>query len=265
MVAEVAEGECEARGEASGLGDGAGAIGEERVHGARGFQVALGIRSEEAAGGVERSVMVETSEHVGDRAFGAGGVADAAGGEDGEMMGGGEVAEEGELAFLAAHAETLQFDVEPVGAEETQERSERGGGGGGTGGAPCATDGAVFVAGQGDEALGVGGDLGPGGVAGTFAVGGRRGGACGRARVEAGAGEELAEIFVAGAGGGEEREDAAVGEGELGADEGAHAGVAGGAEETRGAVDAIAVAEGEGGEFEPGSGGDERFRRGRAV
>ena len=129
--------------------------------------------------------MVETSEHVGDRAFGAGGVADAAGGEDGEMMRGGEVAEEGELAILAAHAETLQFDVEPVGAEETQERSERGGGGGGTGGAPCATDGAVFVAGQGDEALGVGGDLGPGGVTRTFAVGGRRGGACGRARVEA--------------------------------------------------------------------------------
>ena len=36
-----------------------------------------------------------------------------------------------------------------------------------------------------------------------------------RARVEAGAGEELAEILVTGAGGGEEREDAAVGEGEL--------------------------------------------------
>ena len=181
------------------------------------------------------------------------------------MMRGGEVAEEGELAFLAAHAETLQFDVEPVGAEETQERSERGGGGGGAGGAPRATDGAVFIAGQGDEAFGGGGDLGPSGVAGTFAVVGRRGGACGRARVEAGAGEELAEILVTGAGGGEEREDAAVGEGELGADEGAHAGVAGGAEETRGAVDAIAVAEGEGGEFETGGGGDERFRRGRAV
>ena len=75
----------------------------------------------------------------------------------------------------------------------------------------------------------------------------------------------MAEILVTGAGGGEEREDAAVGEGELGADEGAHAGVAGGAEETRGAVDAIAVAEGEGGEFEAGGGGDERFRRGCAV
>ena len=92
-----------------------------------------------------------------------------------------------DAAILAAHAETLQFDVEPVGAEETQERSERGGGGAGAGGAPRATDGAVFIAGQGDEALGVGGDLGPSGVTRTFAVGGRRGGACGRARVEAGA------------------------------------------------------------------------------
>jgi hypothetical protein len=68
--------------------------------------------------------------------------------------------------------------------------------------------------------------------------------------VEFGLGDELAEVLITGACGGEEGDDGAVVHGEFGADAGAEAVFAGGAVEAGGAVNAVAVEEGEGGQGE---------------
>ena len=205
---------------------------------------------------------------------------DPAGGEEGEVFGGGEVAEETHVAFFAADAVALDFDVEAVGAEDALEVIEGGGDGGGAAGLPGGEEGAFGVASEGDQTVGVEGELVPGGVAGAFAfveIGGRifgvwildseflrTKGRQGRIYVGRkarsiggrgaggllGVGDELAEVLVAGAVGREEGERGAVAEGDLGPDEGAHAGGVGGVVKTRRAVESVAVAEGHGGEFE---------------
>jgi len=130
-------------------------------------------------------------------------------------------------------------------------------------GAPAAEERAVFVAGEGDEALGVGGEFGPGGEAGAFAGAGIEAGReiFGReidgARLEFRGGDKAAEILVAGAIFNEERDDAAVLHRDLGADERADAALAGVRVEAWRGVDAVAVEQGEGGQFEMRRGGSE--------
>jgi len=53
LVAEVFEGEFEALLEQDGVGQGGWQVVKERLHDARGFQVALGVALEQPAGGIE--------------------------------------------------------------------------------------------------------------------------------------------------------------------------------------------------------------------
>jgi hypothetical protein len=115
--------------------------------------MAFGVGFEVAAGGVERGVEAQAGEDVGGGAVRGGGVGDAAGGEEREAVGGGEVAEESDFAVFAAEAAALDLDEEAGvggigggrggGGEDGGEFGEGGGGGGGAGGVPGAADGAA--------------------------------------------------------------------------------------------------------------------------
>ena len=259
LVAEMLQREFEAGVEAAGVRDGPGKVGETVGHLARGFQAAFGVDFEPAAGGIECRMPAQAGERIGDDAVGSGGVGDAAGRKQRETLRGGEVAEKGDLAFLAADPVTLQFDEEPIAAEEREELFEGGVRGGAAGGAPRAPHGTVFVTGEGDEPGGIFFELGPRREAGTLAVTrigvvGRlqdRRTAMGRTFGELRLGDELAKILVAHSCGDEERDDAAVLHGDLGADAGAEMLPAGRGVETRGAVEAVAIEHGDGGQFQP--------------
>jgi hypothetical protein len=113
-----------------------------------------------------------------------------------------------------------------------------------------ATERSFFVAGERDQAFGVGGEFGPEDPA--FALGG----------AQVGGGEKMAEVLVTGAGGDEDGQHGFVVEDEFRADDGSDAGFAGDAGEARGAVDAHAVAEGDGGEAEACGGVGEGLGKG---
>jgi hypothetical protein len=218
--------------------------------------MSLGVDREPAAGGVERGVLSQAGEYVGGEAVFGFGVVHAAAGEQRQAAGGGEIAEERDLALLAAAAVTLDFDVEPVAAEDIEQLLQRRLGRGRAAGTPGAPHRAVLVAGERDQALVIAGEFVPGGEARPLAVArvdlGREvvrreaGGARGEFRL----GDELAEILVALLRGGEQRQHAAVGERDLGTDPGAQAGFAGGAEEPRRAAHAVAVEQRDGGQAE---------------
>ena len=74
--------------------------------------MALGVGFEVAARGVERGVEPQAREDVGGGAVSGGSVSDAAGGEEREAVGGGEVAEEMDFAIFAAEPAALDFDEE---------------------------------------------------------------------------------------------------------------------------------------------------------
>ena len=284
LVAEVLEREFEAVGEAGGVRDGGGQIGEFFGHASTGADLTFGVGGEELSGAVEGGVVSQTSEYVGNGPRGAVGVGDATGGEEGEALVGGQIAEKTDEAFFAANAVALHFDVEAVGAEKALEVGEGSGDGGGSAGLPGRKQGAFGVTGERDEAGGVGGDFIPGGEAGAFAFaevgtgggswwaargwrsGSREVGGSVRSRGQAvarrlfGVGDELAEVLVAGAVGREERQDGAVEEGDLGTDEGAYAGGGGRVVEAGGAIKSVAIAEGHGREFEARGGGREVAR-----
>ena len=57
LVAEVVEREFESDEMSTGVGDGFGQVGEEAGHFARGFEVALGVAGEQAAGFGERGLV----------------------------------------------------------------------------------------------------------------------------------------------------------------------------------------------------------------
>ena len=246
--------------EEDGIFDGGGQVAEKLRHLAGGFQAATGIDLQAAAGGVERRVPAQAGENIGDGAMGGDGVVDAAGGEEGETVRGGEVDEELNFAFFSADAVALEFDVETVRAEDAAEFFEGDGCRVGTGGAPRVADGAFFVAGERDQAVGKTRELGPGGETGAFAflrVGAGRKIGKGEMR---GAGrelrfrDELAEILITGAGGDEERNDGAVFHSDLGADAGAQAVFATGSVKAGCAVNAVAVEHGGAGEAQGASG-----------
>lgn len=236
-VAEVGEGELESVGEPLGVGDRGGEVGEEGRHMLGGNEVSAVVDGEEGAGLIEVRVVSEAGEDVEGGAGGGSGVEDAVGGEEREGGGGGEVDEGAVDAILAAPAMALDLDEEVVGAKGGLEAFDDFGGWNGTTG-QGATEWAFLVAGERDEAFGVGGELGPEDPA--FALGG----------TEVGGGEQVAEVLVTGAGGDEDGEDGFVVEDEFRADDGSDAGLAGDAGEARGAIDAHAVAEGDGGEAE---------------
>ena len=64
FVAEIVEGEFEARGKFDRVGDGFGQVGEELLHFLRRFQKAFGVAGEQASGGGESAVMADRGEGV---------------------------------------------------------------------------------------------------------------------------------------------------------------------------------------------------------
>ena len=240
-------------------------------------EIAVGVDGEEAAGVVEVGVVADGGEDVEDFAVVRIGVADAVGGDDGEAQGAGE-AEGGLVAeFLIAELVALELDVDIVAAVEGGELFEEGAG---CGFAACCEGGGerTFVAaGEADEAVGILGEVVEGG--GAFGFGGL-------AHFELG--DELAEILIAGAGGAEEGETrggpnalvrmlgcgsqgawrearAECGGGDFCADVGADVVALAAGVHARGAVKAVAVEEGDGGDFEFLGAGDEVFGLGGAF
>ena len=118
----------------------------------------------------------QTSEYIGGGALGRHGVVHAAGGEQGQGLGGCEIAEKSDLALLAAQPVALHLDEEPgvvgigAAAKDGGEPGERIRCGGRAIGAPGAADRALLVAGERDEAVGVAREFVPSGEAGAFAI-----------------------------------------------------------------------------------------------
>ena len=86
LVAEIVQGEFQARGEKLGVGDGFGEIGEEPGHFGGRFQMALGIAREKFARGGEGAVVADAGEHIEDFALRGLRVANAIGREQGQMQ-----------------------------------------------------------------------------------------------------------------------------------------------------------------------------------
>ena len=107
----------------------AGQIAEKLGHLARGFEVALRVDRELPTRGVERGVQPQAGENVGRETMRRHGVVHAAGGQQRQFVRGGEVAEESDLALLAALTMTLELNVEVVAAEEVLELPQRFAGG----------------------------------------------------------------------------------------------------------------------------------------
>ncbi len=116
-VAEIGEGELELVGE---LGRGAHrprVIGEEGGDLGGGAQVALALGLDDGARGVEGDALADAGEDIGELLVLARGVADAAGGDDGQPEAAGEL-EHGLVAvLLVAEVVALELDVEAAGEE----------------------------------------------------------------------------------------------------------------------------------------------------
>jgi hypothetical protein len=193
FVAEVVELEVEALGDFVGVGEGVGDVAEEGGHCAGAAEVAVGVEGEEASGVVEVDVVADGGEEVEDFAVAGLGVADAVGGDDGELERAGE-AEGGLVAgFFFALVVALELDVDVVRAVEAGELFEEGAGGGFAAGGEGGGERAFIAAGEADESFG---------ILGEVVVGGCAFGLSGLAHFEMG--DELAEILIAGAGGAEE-------------------------------------------------------------
>jgi hypothetical protein len=193
FVAEVGELEGEALGDFVCVAYCFGEIAEEGFHFCGAAEVAVVVGGEEAAGVVEVDVMADGGEEVEDFAVVRFGVADAVGGDDGDLERAGE-AEGGLVAgFLIAELVALELDVDIVAAVEVGELFEEGAGcwfaSRGEGGGEWA----FVAAGKADEAFGILGEVVEGG--GAFGFGGL-------AHFELR--DELAEVLIAGAGGAEE-------------------------------------------------------------
>ena len=67
-IADVLEREGQAHGQLAGIRDGLGEIGEEARHLQAGLEAALVVQRQETAGGVERGLLADAGQHVGQRA-----------------------------------------------------------------------------------------------------------------------------------------------------------------------------------------------------
>ena len=139
-VSEVFEGELKALGEALGVEEGFGEVGEKGGDVLRRLEVTLGVGLEEGAGLVEGGVVTEAGEGVGEKTVATAGEEGGVGSEERELEELGKVDEEGVEALLAAAAVTGDLDVNVVGAEGSDEglggfvEGILGGGGEGLGG-----------------------------------------------------------------------------------------------------------------------------------
>ena len=236
-VAKVLEGERNAAGEDPRVDHGLGQVGKERLHLPRRFHVPLPIAREPASGGVEGDVLAQAGEYIGDGARLRGRVVHAVGREQRYAAPAGPVDHEVVGVLLVGQEVTLDLRIQASGSEGGQQAIRGAAGGGPPGAAPSLAHGAVGIASEGDEAGIVRREFGPGHAA--FALGG----------AEVGDGQHCAQSLIAGARGDEDGHDGLVIEDDLAADQRADSGFLGGLMQAHRAVNAVAVAQGEGGQL----------------
>ena len=234
LIAEIGESELQAIGERARVGDGFRQVGEEPRHFLRAFQMALGVDGEQPAGFMNGGLVADAGENV-ERFAGFGrGVAHAVGGEERQAVMAGEIDESLVERFFGAIVVALEFDEDVLCAEQFEEAG-------------------VGTRGEADQALRELGEFFGSGRAFAFF------------RAHLHAGDQSAEVLIAGAIFGQQRIAVAVGAGDLGADVCAEPGLFRGHVEAGGAGDVVAVEDGEGREVERGGAGDQFFGDGGAF
>ena len=121
FVAEIVEGEFQARGKFQRVADGFGQVGEKLLHLLRGFQKALGVAGEQASGSGESVVMANGGESVAQLAGFGSGVADSVCGQQWKIQRAGDVDCGAVAGFFFALEMTLQFDVDVFRPENADE------------------------------------------------------------------------------------------------------------------------------------------------
>ncbi len=201
-----------------------GSVGKKPRHFLRAFQMPLGVDGEQAAGFVNGGFVADAGEHV-ERFAGFGrGVAHAVGGHQRQTMMPCEIDEGLIERFFGAIVVALELDEDVFCAEQIEEAG-------------------IGARGEAYQALGELGEL----------FGRRSALAFFRAHLHAG--DQSAQILIAGAIFGQQRITVTVGAGDFGADVRADAGFFRGHVEARGAGDVVAVENREGGEVERGGAG----------
>ena len=158
LVAQLVEREAAAVGDFERAGDGVRVAGKQAGDFFRGFQVAVGDALAAEAGVVDRAAVSDAGEHVLQDAAPGGVVEHVAGGDGGDVFRCGEVGELLQTGRVVGAAVQGQGEVGSAG-EVGAQAGEVGAGGG------------VRGVGQqdGEQAVGVGGEIRPGEGAGTLA------------------------------------------------------------------------------------------------
>src|SRR4051812_42782324 len=180
FVAEILERKREALIEADGIGEGVWQIAEELGHLRGGFHVALRVDLQASTGRIERRVLTQAGEHIGNNAMFGDRVVHAAGGEQGQAMGRGEITEKVVFPLLTADAVALELDEETgaggirIVAENRREFFERSAGRGGALGTPGATNGTFGITRECNKSGVETGEFFPRGETRAFAIAGIR-------------------------------------------------------------------------------------------
>ncbi len=250
FVAEVLERELEPLRQPARVRDGVGSIGKERAHLGRALEMPLGVGRERVARGVEMRVQARAGEDIEHLAARRVVVQHAVGGQQRQALRVGQIDQQRVQRPLLAPAMALDFDEEILLPENAAQAIELLLGRRAPARGKMPAQRALLVAGERDQALGKLGQFLPGDARLVFG------------RAQPGARDQPAEILVAGARGHQHGEGAAVGHGQLAADQRAHALLARGGEEARRAGHAVAIAQRHGGQPERGGAIDQRLRAG---
>jgi hypothetical protein len=209
---------------------------EEALHLGGRTEMAFGVCGEGASGFVEMRVKAHAGEEIEEFAFGTGGAGDAAGGEQREAVGIGELDAGGVCLFLASLKMALEFDEEVVLSKRIPEAGNRFVKERGVMGAERFVEGAVVVAGQGDQTGRGFREFVPADAGESFGTSEMR------------AGEESAEVAVPFLGTNQYGQDGSVFEGEFGSGDGTDSVFRAGAVQARDSVESVTIGEGDGGQ-----------------
>jgi hypothetical protein len=155
--------------------------------------VTLGIAGEQAASGHQCALVADGGEDVAEFAVARRGIADAVGGEDRKMQVAGDFEGDAVAGFFFAMIVALQFDVDVVVSEDAGEAIDHAMGFGGASFFERGGERAFIASGEADEAGGMMFEFVLEDGAFFFALG-----------AQLHAGDELAEVLIAGAGSDEE-------------------------------------------------------------
>ena len=230
LVAEILERKIEPRREADAFFHGLGKIGEKRGHLRAVLEMALIIRAEEPAGGVEMGVLAGAGEDVQHGALLALRVEHAIRRKQRDAPRAGQLHELRDGQFFATPQMALQLHIDISRAENREEPREHGLGAERIVRRQKTPQRPLFVAGQRDEAFGKGREFAP--------TDGRIGFRPAQPRLS----HEAAKILVARTRGHEHRQDRAILHGQFAADDGLDPGLPRFRIKARRAIDAVPVA-----------------------